>query len=73
MFAVKNNVPHMTTSEIIISCLNINIANAKNKGLREFAVNQLAEYQASLKKRNRPKPQAPLAFANFLNKLESEP
>lgn len=51
----------------------MNIENARTKGLRDFAVNQLTEYQASLKKRNRPKPQAPSAFDAFLNKLESEP
>ena len=63
----------MTTSDTIISCMNMNVANAKTKEQRAFAATQLARYQASLQKRKRPKPQTPAAFNNFLAKLESEP
>lgn len=62
----------MTTSETILNCLQMNVENAKTKGLRDFAATQLTEYQTSLKKRSRPKPRAPSAFNTFLAKVESE-
>lgn len=68
---VKNT--QMTTSDTIIRCLNMNVENAKTKEQRAFAATQLVRYQTSLQKRNRPKPKAPAAFNNFLDKLESEP
>jgi hypothetical protein len=48
----------MTTHDTIISCLKANVANAKTKGMRDFAKERLREYQ-NQQRRNEPAKRQP--------------
>jgi hypothetical protein len=50
----------------ILTCLRLNVENARNKGLREFAQRQLDDYEKRLSQAARKKPEPPPAFLRFL-------
>ena len=59
-------------TDVILSCLEANVANAKTKAMRAFAEKQLLNFRETLNKAKKPKPEMPTAISRFLDALDSE-
>ena len=60
------------TQADVLACLEMNVSNARTKGLREFAEKQLADYKTSLQRSHARKKSAPPSFEKFLKHLETD-
>ena len=62
----------MNNKDVILACLEANVANAKTKPLRAFAEEQLRNFKETLSKAKKPKPKMPASIARFLESFDSD-
>jgi hypothetical protein len=62
----------MSNTDVILSCLEANVANAKTKPLRAFAEEQLQNFKETLSKAKKPKPEMPASIARFLESFDED-
>jgi hypothetical protein len=59
-------------AEIILACMEANVASAKTKAMRAFAEKQLADFKDHLDRTKKAKPQLPPSISKFLDLLETQ-
>ena len=55
-----------TQQEIILSCMESNLAKAKTKAMRDFCRKEIAGFKSRIQEQQKPKPTPPKAFLAFL-------
>jgi len=62
----------MSYTDVILSCLEANVANAKTKAMRAFAEEQLLNFRETRNKAKKTRPEMPTSISRFLDVLDSE-